>query len=78
MTLREKAKAKFTIRAIARRERKPAKEIRRAMQEALDAAWSTAWTPGNLSAQVQWQRLFPGPRKPTVEELIIKISQLQP
>ena len=78
MTLREKAKAKSAIRTIARREHKPTKEIRQAIQDALDAAWSAAWAPGNLSAQIQWQRLFPGPRKPTAEELIIKISQLQP
>ena len=45
-------------------------EARKDLQEVLDEAWSEAWTPGNLAAQVKWQQLFPGGKKPSVEEFI--------
>lgn len=52
----------------------PYKEVRKDIQETLDEAWNETWAPGNLLAQVKWQRLFPGARKPTVEEFIIRLG----
>ena len=75
MTPFEHLKATAAIHAIAERGHCSPEEIRFAIQEALDAAWAAAWTPGNLTAQVVWQRLFPGAQKPTVEEFIIAISR---
>ena len=69
MTHIEEAKVAAVIQTIAARENKAPEEIRRAMQEALDAAWTAAWTPGNIRAQAQWQRIF-GARKPDLEEFI--------
>ena len=46
MTHIEEAKVAAVIQTIAARENKAPEEIRRAMQEALDAAWTAAWTPG--------------------------------
>lgn len=74
MTLKEKLRAKSVIRYVARLEGKTEKQVRQSMQEALDDAWNTAWQPGNIRAQLRWQQLFPGPRKPTVEEFIVRIS----
>ena len=70
MTHIEEARVAAVIQTIADRENKTPEEIRQAMQEALDATWAAAWTPGNIRAQLQWQRLFPGGRKPSVEEFI--------
>ena len=74
MTLRNRIRVQATICKIAIQERTTPKRVRSAMQEALDEAWSTAWTPGNLHAQVAWQRLFPGGHKPSLEEAICSIS----
>ena len=71
MTFEELARAKETIQFVAEQNGTTAEEVRRSMQEALDDAWSTAWQPGNIRAQLVWQQHFPGPRKPTVEEFII-------
>lgn len=74
MTTQEKTKVQNIISAIAQKENKSPEEIRHAMQEAIDAAWATAWTPGNIYAQVRWQQLFPCAQKPTVEEFIIGMA----
>ena len=74
MTLKESFKAKAIIHAVALKENQSVEHVRKEMQEALDAAWEAAWAPGNIRGQVAWQRLFPGGRKPTVEEFIIGIS----
>lgn len=39
------------------------------MQLALDEAWAATWRPGNIRAQVAWQRMFPA-GKPSLEEFI--------
>ena len=74
MTVKEKLRAEAAIRYVARTEGKTVRQVRQSMQEALDDAWSTAWQPGNIRAQLRWQRLFPGGRRPTVEEFIVRIS----
>lgn len=67
-------KANLSIRSIAKQENKSTAEIRQALQEALDTAWSEVWTPGNIQAQVTWQRIFQTIRKPTIEESIIRLA----
>lgn len=73
MTHIEEAKAAAVIQTLAARENKTPEEIRQAMREALDAAWAAAWAPGNIHAQLEWQRLF-GARKPSVEEFSSVVS----
>ena len=75
MTPAEKRHIERIIRKVAKKQNTTVPECRAAMQEALDEAWAAAWTPGNLRAQVAWQRLFPGGRKPTVEEFIAATSR---
>ena len=74
MTHIEEARVAAVIQTIAAKENKAPGEIRQAMQGALDDAWAAAWAPGNIHAQAQWQRLFPGGRKPTVEEFVAVTS----
>ena len=50
-------------------------EIRSGIQECIDAAWDQVWTPGNIQAQVKWQRMFPGCKKPSIDEFIIVITK---
>ena len=70
MTQAEKA-----LRIVAAQEGCSVAHIRGAIQAAIDDAWNTAWTPGNLQAQVAWQQLFPGGKKPTVEEFIAAMTR---
>lgn len=74
MKLTKIIKGNLTILKVAQQQNKSAAEVRRDVQEALDEAWAEAWTPGNVRAQIKWQRLFPGHRKPTVEEFISRIA----
>ena len=74
MTLYDQMKAKRTLSIIAAKEGCSVKDIRQSIQASIDDAWNRAWTPGNLQAQVTWQRIFPGGRKPTVEEFIIAMA----
>ena len=74
MKLITKMKGTLVIICTARQQNKPAAEIRQAFQEALDTAWSETWSPGNIQAQVKWQQLFHGARKPSVEEFIIGLA----
>ena len=75
MTHIGKIKSTAAIQAIAIKKNKTSDEIRQAMQEALDIAWAEAWQVGNLPAQLEWQRLFPDGRKPSVEEFILNIAK---
>lgn len=75
MTVTEKQYAEALIQTVALRNNTTPEEVRSAIQEALDAAWAEAWRPGNIHAQVRWQQLFPGPRKPAVEEFIVRMSE---
>lgn len=77
MTFEELSRAKETIQFVAEQNGTTAEEVRKSMQEALDDAWNTAWQPGNIHAQVRWQRLFPGLRKPSVEEFIICFAKIK-
>ena len=45
------------------------------LQRDIQAAWDRAWTTGNLSAQLNWQTLFPADRCPTVSEFIVTIAR---
>ena len=74
MTLIDLQKAKNALLKLAIQEGCSIEEIRNAIQESIDDAWNRAWTPGNLRAQVTWQQMFPGGRKPTVEEFIIAVA----
>ena len=76
MTLRNKIRVQIIICKIASKERTTPRKVRAAMQEAIDEAWSEVWTPGNLHAQVVWQRLFPDGRRPTPEEFIVTASRV--
>lgn len=75
MTRHERKRIKAIIKVIARLENKRPREIRKAMQEALDAGWAAAWQPGNLYAQLRWQESFPGGAKPSLEEFITQIAK---
>lgn len=74
MTLQQKKRAERAIRSIAQEEGMQPQEVRQSMQEALDAAWAAGRTPGNIRAQLAWQRLFPGNRKPSLAEFIIRLA----
>ena len=50
-------------------------QIRHAIQVCIDDAWDHAWTPGNLQAQINWQQMFPGGKKPTVEQFIVVVAR---
>ena len=75
MTLTERLNAKKTLGIIAVREGCSVKQVRKAIQECIDVAWNHAWTPGNLQAQVNWQLMFPGGKKPTVEEFVVAMAR---
>ena len=75
MTQNEMMRVKETISILAAQKGCSVAHIRREMQASIDAAWDKAWTPGNLQAQAKWQQLFPGGKKPTVEEFIAVVSQ---
>ena len=61
---------KAVIRRTAQQFGMSTADCRAEMQLALDEAWAAAWQPGNIRAQAEWQRLFPGGQKPTLEEFI--------
>ena len=75
MTLIDWLKAKKTLFILALQEGCSMEEIRNAIQECIDCAWAKAWTPGNLQAQVNWQIVFPGGKKPTVEQFIVAMAR---
>ena len=75
MTLAEKLRIKATLGVIAAQEGCSVAHIRKEIQASIDDAWENTGTPGNLQAQLSWQRLFPGGKKPTVEEFIAAASR---
>ncbi len=75
MTLIEWLKAKKTLFILAVQEGCSMAQVRHAIQECIDSAWNSAWTPGNLQAQVDWQLMFPGGKKPTVEQFIVVMAR---
>ena len=75
MTQNEQQKVQHTLSMIAAKEGCSVAHIRRSIQASIDEAWNRSWVPGNINAQVNWQRLFPGGNKPTVEEFIAVISK---
>ena len=75
MTLIEWLKAKKTLFILAVKHDCSMAQIRCDIQACIDEAWEHAWTPGNLQAQVNWQLVFPGGKKPTVEEFIVVIAR---
>ena len=75
MTLIDWIKTKKTLFILAAQEGCSMAHIRRSIRACIDAAWNNVWTPGNIHAQVRWQQLFPGGKKPTVEQFIVTISQ---
>lgn len=74
MTLIELQKAKKALLNLAIQEGCSIEDIRNSIQESIDDAWNSAWTSGNLQAQVTWQQIFPGGRKPSVEEFIVAVA----
>lgn len=75
MTLIEWLKAKKTLWILAVQEGCSVADIRGAIQACIDDAWNRAWMPGNIQAQVNWQLIFPGGKKPTVEQFIIGMAR---
>lgn len=75
MTLIEWLKVKKTLWIMAALEGCSVSKVRRMVRECIDVAWDKTWTPGNLEAQVRWQQLFPGGKKPTVEQFIVVMAR---
>lgn len=75
MTLIEWLKAKRTLYILAIQQGCSMTQIRREIQACIDDAWNDAWTPGNLQAQINWQLVFPGGGKPTVEQFIVVMAR---
>lgn len=75
MTLIEWLKAKKTLWIMAAQQGCSVADIRGAIQASIDDAWNNAWMPGNLHAQIQWQRMFPGGKKPSVEQFIVVMAR---
>ena len=75
MTQNEKQKIEKTLSIIAAQEGRSVAHIRRSIQASIDDAWNRSWVPGNIKAQAAWQILFPGGKKPTVEEFIAVMSK---
>ena len=75
MTPFEWLKAKKTLRILAVQQGCTMAQIRGVIQASIDDAWERAWTPGNLVAQVHWQMMFPGGKKPTVEQFIVAMAR---
>jgi hypothetical protein len=75
MTLIEWLKAKKTLWIVAIQQGTSMTQVRASIQESIDDAWQRAWQPGNLEAQAHWQLLFPGGKKPTVEQFIVGLAK---
>lgn len=75
MKLAEWLKVKKTLWIMAMTKGCTIAEARQSIQECIDEAWNYTWTPGNLVAQVRWQQMFPGGKKPTVEQFIIAMAR---
>ena len=75
MTLMEWLKVKKTLWIMATQQGCTMAQIRQDIQESIDDAWNRAWTPGNIEAQVNWQLMFPGGIKPSVEEFVVVMAR---
>ena len=75
MTLIEWLKVKKTLWIMATQQGCTVAQIRKDIQVSIDDAWNRAWTPGNIEAQVNWQLMFPGGKKPTVEQFIVAMAR---
>ena len=75
MTLIEWLKAKRTLWILADQHGCSMAHARREIQACIDDAWDRAWMPGNLQAQVNWQLMFPGCKKPTVEQFMVAMAR---
>ena len=70
MTPNEQLQAKQTLSFLATKEGCSTAQIRQRIQGCIDDAWDQAHTPGNQQALLNWQRLFPNGKKPTVEQFL--------
>lgn len=77
MTPSEWFKSKIAIRNFSRQYGLPAPVARTIFQQLIDEAWERAWQPNNIREQINWQKLFPADRRPTVEEYIVTIAREQ-
>ena len=75
MSIIEWFKVKKTLWILAVQEGCTVMQIKQSIQECINEAWAVSWTPGNIHAQVHWQKLFPGGKKPTVEQFIVGITR---
>lgn len=75
MTLIEWLKAKKTLFILATQAGCSMAHMRRIFKGHIDRAWTKAWAPGNLQGQLDWQLVFPGCKKPTVEEFIVVMAR---
>ena len=75
MTLIEWLKVKKILWIMATQQGCTMAQIRHDIQVCIDDAWNCAWTPGNLKDQINWQRVFPGGKKPTVEQFIVAMAR---
>lgn len=71
MTIMEKNRVDAVIVALALREGIPSEEVRKRMQESIDAAWDSQDPDG----QAYQRQLFPA-GKPTLEEFIVRMAKL--
>lgn len=70
MTIRDQIRAKVAIRKLARKEGVHSEDVRKEIQNAIDAAWD------NQDPAVKWQQLqmFPA-GKPTPEQFIARVAR---
>lgn len=71
MKLRDKLKARATIRETARKFGITPEQCKADMQAAIDEGWRTE----DPAARAYWAELFPGGRKPSLEEFICRVAK---
>lgn len=75
ITWKEFRKAQRVLWRMAREAGVGMGEVRKTVQQCIDAAWDRAWAPGNLVEQLRWQKIFPGAQKPSVDEFIVGLAR---
>lgn len=70
MTTAEKNRVDAVIQNLAQREGIPSEEVRKRMQESIDAAWDSQ----DPDAQAYQRQLFPA-GKPTLEAFIVRLAR---
>lgn len=73
MKLHDKLRAKATIRKTARKFEITPAQSRADMQAAIDDAWER--TREDPAARAYWEKMFPGGRKPSLEEFICRVAK---